>query len=110
MKKFDGVISTIVTPFHEDETINEQQIREEVRYILKAGVDGICACGSTGEGHTLSAEESAQVCKVVVEEVNGEVPVVGGIIQNSTYQVIKYGNALKTSGVDALQVTPTLYV
>src|SRR5699024_12593368 len=98
MKKFDGVISTIVTPFHEDETINEQQIREEVRYILKAGVDGICACGSTGEGHTLSAEESAQVCKVVVEEVNGEVTEVGGIIQNSKIQFITYVNVIKNEG------------
>lgn len=109
-KKFDGVISTIVTPFNEDDTINEEMLRNEIRYLLDANVDGICACGSTGEGHTLSIEESARVCEIVVEEVNGRVPVVGGIIQNSTYQVINYGKALKKVGVDALQITPLFYV
>jgi len=109
-RKFDGVISTVVTPFNEDDTINEELLRKDVRYILDAGVDGICACGSTGEGHTLSIEESARVCEIVVDEVKGKVPVVGGIIQNSTYQVIKYGEALKSVGVDALQITPTFYV
>lgn len=108
--KIDGVISTIVTPFNEDDTINEDMLRNEVRYLLKSGIDAICACGSTGEGHTLSVQESARVCEIVVEEIKGKIPVVGGIIQNSTYQVIEYGKALKAVGVDALQITPIHYV
>jgi 4-hydroxy-tetrahydrodipicolinate synthase len=108
--KIGGVISTVVTPFNEDDTLNEEMLRKEVSYLVNSGIDGICACGSTGEGHTLSIKESARICEIVVEEVAGRIPVVGGIIQNSTYQVIQYGKALKAVGVDALQITPTFYV
>ena len=78
-----GMISTVVTPFRDDDTIDLDLMRAEVRYLLDAGVTAICACGSTGEGQTLSLEESKAICEVVVDEVNGTVPVIGGVIQNS---------------------------
>ncbi|MEQ3553356.1 dihydrodipicolinate synthase family protein [Pseudonocardia nematodicida] len=108
--RFTGIIATVVTPFDADGEIVEEKLRAEVRYLLGANVSGICACGTTGEGYTLSAEESARVCAVVVDEVAGRVPVVGGIIQNSTHAVVRYGKALKEAGVDALQVTPIHYL
>lgn len=105
-----GIISTIVTPFNENDEVDYDLLRAEVRYLLETGITGICACGSTGEGHTLSVEESAEICRVVVEEVNGRIPVVGGVIQNSTASAIRYAKALKEVGVDALQITPVHYV
>lgn len=108
--KLEGIISTVVTPFNDDETVNEDLLRKEVRYLLDAEIHGICACGTTGEGETLSIEESVAICKIVVEEAGGRIPVVGGIIQNSTHQVIAYGKALKEVGVDVLQITPTHYI
>jgi 4-hydroxy-tetrahydrodipicolinate synthase len=109
-KPLGGIISTVVTPFDEHDAVDEDLLRQEVRYLLGNQVHGICACGSTGEGHTLSPEESARVCEIVVEEVGGRVPVIGGIIQNSTAQAVRYGHALKQAGVDALQITPVHYV
>lgn len=108
--RLQGVISTVVTPFDNDDHIAEEMLQNEVGYLLGADVHGICACGSTGEGHTLSLEESKRICEIVVDEVSGRVPVVGGIIQNSTARVIEYGRALKAAGVDALQVTPVHYL
>lgn len=105
-----GIIATVVTPFDEEDQVDHGLLRGEVKYLLDAGVTAICACGSTGEGHTLSAEESAQICATVVGEVAGRVPVIGGVIQNSTAQAIRYGQALKQAGVDALQITPVHYV
>ena len=105
-----GIISTVVTPFNEDDSINEEMLRNDVRHLLSANIHGICACGTTGEGEKLSIEESARVCQIVVEEVGGRIPVVGGIIQNSTSQVIEYGKALKAVGVDVLQITPIHYL
>ncbi|MFF5229700.1 dihydrodipicolinate synthase family protein [Dactylosporangium sp. NPDC000521] len=105
-----GMISTVVTPFDENDEVNYDLLRQDVRYLLQQGITAICACGSTGEGQTLSLEESREICRVVVEEVNGRIPVVGGIIQNSTAQAIRYGKALKEVGVDVLQVTPVHYV
>jgi 4-hydroxy-tetrahydrodipicolinate synthase len=105
-----GMISTVVTPFDENDEVDLDLLRQEVKYLLEAGVTAICACGSTGEGQTLSLEESRDICRVVVEEVAGRVPVIAGVIQNSTAQVIRYSLALKEVGVDALQITPVHYV
>ncbi|OON39804.1 dihydrodipicolinate synthase family protein [Izhakiella australiensis] len=112
MKAFNpkGIIATVVTPFNEAGEIAEDKLRTEVRFLLGASITAICACGTTGEGNTLSAEESARVCRIVVDEVAGKIPVIGGIIQNSTYQVIRYGKQLKEAGVTALQVTPVHYL
>jgi 4-hydroxy-tetrahydrodipicolinate synthase len=105
-----GMISTVVTPFDEDDRVDLELLRGEVKYLLDQGVTALCACGSTGEGQTLSVEESKAICEVVVDEVAGRVPVVGGVIQNSTAQAIRYSLALKEAGVDYLQVTPVHYV
>lgn len=105
-----GMISTVVTPFDEDDRVDLELLRAEVKYLLDQGVTALCACGSTGEGQTLSVEESQAICEVVVDEVAGRVPVVGGVIQNSTAQAIRYSLALKEAGVDYLQVTPVHYV
>ncbi|GAB3577980.1 4-hydroxy-tetrahydrodipicolinate synthase [Amycolatopsis endophytica] len=112
MKDVDlrGMISTVVTPFDENDQVDLDLLRGEVKYLLDQGVTAICACGSTGEGQTLSIEESQAICEVVVDEVAGRVPVIGGVIQNSTAQAIRYSLALKAAGVDALQVTPVHYV
>ncbi|MBZ6284355.1 dihydrodipicolinate synthase family protein [Streptomyces olivaceus] len=105
-----GMISTVVTPFDENDQVNLDLLRGEVKYLLDQGVTAICACGSTGEGQALSLEESVAICATVVDEVDGRVPVIGGVIQNSTAQAKRYSLALKEAGVDALQVTPVHYV
>ena len=105
-----GVIPPLATPFRADEEIDEEAMRREIRHMLDAGVCGITMTGSTGEGHTLTIEESRRLARVAVAEVNGSVPVVNGIIQNSTREVIRYGRALKEEGVDALQITPVHYL
>ncbi len=105
-----GMISTVVTPFDARDEVDLELLRGEIRYLLDQGVTGICACGSTGEGHTLSLEESRAICATVVDEVAGRVPVIGGVIQNSTAQAKRYALALKEAGVDALQITPVHYV
>lgn len=105
-----GMISTVVTPFDTEDQVDLALLRQEVKYLLDQGVTAICACGSTGEGQTLSIEESVAICETVVDEVAGRVPVIGGVIQNSTAQAKRYSLALKEAGVDALQVTPVHYV
>jgi 4-hydroxy-tetrahydrodipicolinate synthase len=67
-------------------------------------------CGSTGEGHTLSTGETRLITAVVIEEAAGRVPVITGIIANSTAEVIERGKAVADLGVAALQVTPVHYL
>ncbi|MEQ3554776.1 dihydrodipicolinate synthase family protein [Pseudonocardia nematodicida] len=107
---FTGIIPPIVTPFHDDETVDTEALRREVDHQLSAGVHGICVTGTTGEGQTLSVTDSTEVARTVVEHVGGRVPVMAGIIQNSTRACVEYGRALADVGVDGLQVTPVHYL
>lgn len=108
--RLEGILPPMVTPFTADEALDEDALRAETRVLLDAGVHGLCVCGSTGEGHTLSIEETCRISEVVVEEVRGRVPVITGIIRDSTRDVIRYGQALRGLGVDALQITPVHYL
>lgn len=105
-----GMIATVVTPFDENDQVDVSKIRAEVEYLLGTGVTAICACGSTGEGQTLSLEETSAIIREVATVVDGRVPVIAGVIQNSTAQAIRYCLAAKEAGADALQVTPVHYV
>ncbi|MBN8733785.1 MAG: dihydrodipicolinate synthase family protein [Acidobacteria bacterium] len=106
-----GIIPPLVTPFREDGSIDEQAHRAEVRFLgEQARVQGVAVCGSTGEGHTLTTEETRRIVGWTVEEVRGRVPVIAGIITDSTASAIERGRAVADLGVAALQVTPVHYV
>lgn len=106
-----GILPPMVTPFQAGtEELDEVAFRSEARVLLDAGVHGLTVGGSTGEGHTLSIEESCRVTRAAVEEAGGRVPVVAGIIRDSTRDVIAYGRALRDAGAAALQITPVHYL
>jgi len=106
-----GIIPPLVTPFREDGSIDEQAHRAEVRFLVeRARVHGVAVCGSTGEGHTLTTEETRRIVGWTVEEARGRAPVIAGIITDSTASAIERGRAVADLGVAALQVTPVHYV
>lgn len=106
-----GIIPPLVTPFQPDGAIDEQAHRAEVRYMIDtAKVHGVAVCGSTGEGHTLTTEETRQVVAWTVDEAAGRIPVIAGIIANSTQAVVERARAIADLPVAALQVTPVHYV
>jgi len=101
----------MVTPFRPRDGIDEQAHRAEVRYLAGAAkVHGLAVGGSTGEGHTLSTDELRRITAWTVEEARGRVPVIAGIITNSTASAIERAKAVGDLGVAALQVTPVHYV
>jgi 4-hydroxy-tetrahydrodipicolinate synthase len=101
----------MVTPFDAEGRIDEQAHRAEVRYLIeKARVHGLAVAGSTGEGHTLNTEETRKITAWTVEEAQGRVPVIAGIITNSTQAAIDRGRAVADLGVAALQITPVHYL
>ncbi len=107
---FEGIIPPMVTPFGPDGSIDESGVRAEVRYMINVGVDGLTVGGSTGEGNTLSADESCQLARFALKEAGDRIPIISGIISDSTDDVIRRGLALKAIGVNALQVTPPHYL
>jgi len=103
-----GIIPPVVTPMREDESINEQELRRQVRRQIEGGVHGIFTCGTNGEGYILSPEEKARVLEVVAEEVNGKVPVYAGTGCISTKDTIEQSLRAREIGADVLSViTPS---
>ena len=105
-----GIIPPMTTPFDREGRVDEPAFREEVRYLVSAGVHALAVGGSTGEGHTLSVEELRRLTAAAAEEIAGRLPVVAGIIADSTRAVIEKGNAVRDLGVAALQITPVHYL
>ena len=103
-----GIIPPMITPFDRQGDVDEGLHRAEVRYMIGTGVHGVTVCGSTGEGHSLNTHETRQVTAWAVEEVQGRIPVITGIICNSTRAAIERGKAVADLGVAALQVTPCI--
>lgn len=106
-----GVIPPMTTPFARNGDLDLAKLKPQVDWMIGAGVAGVAAGGSTGEGHTLEREEYRELLAATVEATSGRIPVVAGIIVDSTRDAIKRGQIAKSmKGVCALQVTPVHYL
>ena len=100
----------MITPFDGDGNVDERLHRAEVRHMLGAKVHGVAVCGSTGEGHTVTTDETVRITASTAEEVQGQIPIITGIICDSTQAAIDRAKAVANMGVAALQVTPVHYL
>ena len=106
-----GVIPPMTTPFDQNGDIDFAALRADVRYLIdEAKVHGLAVGGSTGEGHTLTQDELRQVVSAAVDEAAGRVPIIAGIIVDSTRQAVECAAKLADLDVAALQVTPVHYL
>jgi 4-hydroxy-tetrahydrodipicolinate synthase len=104
---FTGVGTALITPFRKDGSLDEPAVKRLVRRQLDAGIHFVCPCGTTGEAPTLSHREKLRINELVVEEVNGAVPVLAGAGGYDTREVIELARDLESVGVDGiLSVTP----
>ena len=114
MKKFDpnninGVMPAMITSFNKDESINKEGIRKTINYLISERVDGLYITGSTGETFLMSQEEKKQAIEIIVEEVNGRVPVIAHIGSIGTKITTELGQYAEKVGVDALSALPPFY-
>ncbi len=107
MAIFKGAGVAIVTPMHEDESVNYEKLEELINFQIDNGTDAIVIAGTTGESATLSMEEHRQVIKAAVEFTKHRVPVVAGTGSNATVTAIRLTKEAEEEGADAaLVVTP----
>lgn len=107
MAVFKGAGVAIVTPFHEDGSVNYGKLTEILEEQIAAGTDSIIICGTTGEASTLTHEEHLDVIGHAVKVVNGRIPVIAGTGSNCTETAIYLSVEAEKLGADALlQVTP----
>ena len=106
---FRGTGTALVTPFKKDGSVDEVVMRELVDRQIKAKVEALVPVGSTGEGATLSEEEQAQVIDIVVDQVRGRIPVIGGASANSTRKAVTLAQEAKRHGADAILTVAPFY-
>lgn len=110
MSELQGVIAPFTTPFDESGVIDLALVKPQVDWLIENGVHGLAAGGSTGEGHVLERGEYQELMTATADAVAGRVPLIAGIIANSTTEVAARGLSVKELGVAALQITPPHYL
>ncbi|MCM8596761.1 4-hydroxy-tetrahydrodipicolinate synthase [Accumulibacter sp.] len=102
-----GSIVAIVTPMHQDGSLDWPGLRRLVDHHVEEGTDAIVIVGTTGESPTVSLDEHCELIRVAVEQAAGRVPVIAGTGANSTAEAIELTRFAHRAGADAaLSVVP----
>ena len=109
VRKLEGSIVALVTPFDEDGSINFAQLERLLEFQIENGTDAILTLGTTGESATMTDEEDNEVVKFVVEHVAGRVPVIAGSGSNCTATQTRKSLTYQKLGADALLIISPYY-
>lgn len=103
---FSGATTALVTPFRNG-AVDEESLAGLVNWQIDKGIDGLLACGCTGEAATLTTKEHLLVIEKVMKASGGRVPVIAGTGKNDTASSIALSLEAEALGVDAvLLITP----
>ena len=89
MEQLRGSGVALVTPFKANESIDWNALEKLIDHVINGGIDYVVSLGTTGETPTLSAEEKLDIIKFTFEKVNKRIPVVVGIGDYNTRDVVK---------------------
>ncbi|MBK6825822.1 MAG: 4-hydroxy-tetrahydrodipicolinate synthase [Chitinophagaceae bacterium] len=106
-EKFTGTGIAIVTPFHEDGSIDWESYSKLIEFWISSGVEYLVVLGTTGESATIHGQEKQEVFSFVAREVAGRLPLMAGIGGNDTHEVIQAITGFDLKGYEAiLSVSP----
>ncbi len=107
MKPIVGSIVALVTPMHDDGSVDYPALRRLIDWHIAEGTDCIGVVGTTGESPTVSVDEHCEIIRVSVEHAKGRVPIMAGTGGNSTREAIELSRFAKKVGADCtLSVVP----
>lgn len=109
MLRIQGSIVAIVTPFHQDGSVNFSKLGELVDWQIQNGTDGIVALGTTGESATMTDEEDDAVLEYVLKRVNGRIPVIVGSGSNCTASMLEKSLRYQAMGAQGLLIIAPYY-
>ena len=102
-----GSTVALVTPMHEDGSVDYPTLRKLIDWHVAEGTDCIGVVGTTGESPTVNVEEHCEIIRVSVEQAAGRVPIMAGCGANSTKEAIELAQFARAVGADSqLQVVP----
>lgn len=107
MKPIQGSIVALVTPLHEDGSVDYDGLKSLIDWHIAEGTDVIGVVGTTGESATVTVDEHCEIIRVAVQHTAGRVPILAGAGANSTAEAIELSKFAKDVGADCtLQVVP----
>ena len=107
--RLKGMGVALITPFKEDGSVDYEALLRLVDYQVQNGTDFLCVLGTTAETPTLTKEEKEKVKRIVIDRVNGRIPILLGVGSNSTQAVVDTVMNDDMTGVDALLVVVPYY-
>ena len=108
-KKYYGIIPPIISPVDCEEQIDSEGYKDLLEYCIEGGLHGIFAAGTNGETMALTQKERERIIKITLEQVNGRVPVIAGVMDSSTKRVIENIKAVEAMGGNCVAVTSIFY-
>ncbi len=109
MSLFRGAGVALVTPFHEDKSVNYEELTRLIEFQIENNTDAIIIMGTTGEPSTMTEEERLSVIAHTVNVVKGRIPVIAGSGGNCTDSVIAFSKKCEVIGVDGILVVTPYY-
>ena len=104
-----GSLVALVTPFHEDGSVNFEKLGELIDFHLENETDALVILGTTGESSTMSHEEDNAVCEYTVKRVAGRIPVICGSGSNDTCTMLEKSLSFERLGADGLLIITPYY-
>jgi 4-hydroxy-tetrahydrodipicolinate synthase len=105
----EGIFPPHITPFMKNEEIDETGLRSLIHFWLDSGCAGLVSCASNGEGPYMTREERRRVLHLVIDEVNGKVPVIAGAGAPSTRETAFLTRDAADTGADAVLIVSPYY-
>ncbi|MEN6414264.1 MAG: 4-hydroxy-tetrahydrodipicolinate synthase [Veillonellales bacterium] len=109
MKSFGRVLTAMITPFHEDLTVDYEGAANLARYLVANGSDGLVVAGSTGEAATLTEEERLHLFSTVLDAVGDQAAVIGGTGNNNTASTVQFSRKAAKLGLHGVLVAAPYY-
>ncbi len=109
MKDFKGIYPALLTPFDENDKINEKSLEKLIEMNIKKGVNGFYVGGSTGEAFLLSADERKYVYKLVADITKGRANLIAHIGSIGTKLSLDLAQYAESVGYDAVSSIPPFY-
>lgn len=106
---FHGILVPIVTPFHDDFSLNITGLAQLTETLIAKGVTGLVVCGTTGEYYALNETERETVLKTVSKIAKGRVTLIAGINDLSTEGAIQRAQQAQSLGYEGLMLSPPPY-
>jgi 4-hydroxy-tetrahydrodipicolinate synthase len=107
--RFGAVVTAMVTPFHEDHSLDLDGAQELAAYLLENGSDALVVAGSTGESPTLTHKEKIELFRAVIEVARGRGKVVCGTGTYSTAETVGLSREAEDAGADGLLLVTPYY-